>query len=198
MSSPAQANTASPELMQTVPGQPTAQGASGGLDPQMQAQIKAQMADIIEPAAVGIWPLAWGWWLLMGLVVIAVAIAVGLLLRHRRNNRYRRQALHALGSTHFENRQQQCVFLMRLSKQVALAAYPNQRESIAKANGDQWLNWLNRTTPSPLFDGENARRWQHALYSPPNQDAADGALTDLIQRWIKTHTKQLPREGQNV
>ena len=56
-----------------------AQAAAAAADPL------AGLRDIALPAAVSWWPLAPGWWLLLGLVLLfALALPLWLWWRHRR------------------------------------------------------------------------------------------------------------------
>ena len=174
------------------------QPAGNALDPQLLEQIKAQMIDIIEPAAVGFWPLAWGWWVLIVLSIIGIAIAVALFIQHWRRNRYRRHALSTLKIQRFDNALTQGQFLMRLSKQVALAAYPQERKHIASASGEAWLQWLNSKTPKPLFDSDAARQWQASLYAPATEQAPDQTLTQTMATWIRSHNPKQKAEVAHV
>lgn len=165
--------------------------APTGLSPEQVAQIKAQMVDIIEPAAIGLWPLAWGWWLLIISLFIAITVVIFFAIKHYRHNRYRRQALIALQNIQnntSSNAQLQAQELMQLCKQVCLHAYPKQRSAIAQTHGAVWLNWLNTTTQISLFNGDDATQWQLALYAPNAQkEPINPDLFAIVQRWIKYH-----------
>lgn len=181
----------------TATSQPP-QPSGSALDPQMLAQIKAQMVDIIEPAAVGLWPLAWGWWSLIALGLSGIAIASTLFVQQRQRNRYRRHALSTLKNQHFDNALTQGQFLMHLSKQVALAAYPQERHHIASASGEAWLQWLNSKTQKPLFNTDGARQWQASLYAPVTEQTPDQPLTQTLHDWIKNHKQKQRVEVAHV
>lgn len=149
-------------------------------------QLKNAMADIIEPNAVGMWPLAWGWWLVIVAVTLVIVGLIFWAVVRYRNNLYRRQALKLLAAEEFDNLHAQAQFLMKLSKQVALKAYPNSRGTIAKSFGPDWLNWLNGTTSKPMFNKKLARQWQEQLYTTTNEPASSD-LSKLIRHWIKRH-----------
>ncbi|BCD98572.1 DUF4381 domain-containing protein [Marinagarivorans cellulosilyticus] len=180
--------------MTTAAPQSMPQPTGSSLDPQMQAQIKAQMVDIIEPSAIGIWPLAWGWWALIALAIAGISVTTVLIIQRQKRNRYRRQALKTLQDQRFDNALSQSQFLMRLSKQVALAAYPQERQHIASLSGERWLQWLNGKTAAPLFNTASAKQWQACLYAPGTQQAPDNALTIALKAWIKNHRAQ-PKGG---
>ena len=52
-----------------------------------------QLRDIHLPEAIGWWPLAPGWWLLIILVCLGLITLARLFLRRRQASAYRRQAL---------------------------------------------------------------------------------------------------------
>ena len=52
--------------------------------------------DIVLPATVGWWPLASGWYILFGLVLVSLAWSGFRSFYHWKKNRYRRAALHKL------------------------------------------------------------------------------------------------------
>ncbi len=155
-------------------------------NPQL-AQLKAQMADIIEPSSIGFWPLAWGWWVLITGVIILLAASLYWLHIRKQANAYRHHALAQLKRIrHFDNRHQQAKALMVLTKRVALTACPSERELINRLSGAAWLQWLNNHTKQPLFNDEVAEQWQANLYRP-NNESADDALTERCKRWISQH-----------
>ena len=59
----------------------------------------SQLRDIHLPPPVSWWPLAPGWWLLLGTLLLLTAIAFWLWRRRRRSN-WRREALRELAQLH--------------------------------------------------------------------------------------------------
>jgi hypothetical protein len=181
---PALLNKAAPALMNSAQANP--QLAQLPNNPQL-AQLQAQMADIIEPSSIGLWPLAWGWWALMAGIIIVLAAGIYWLRLRKQANAYRHHALAQLKRIrNFDNRHQQAKALMVLTKRVALTACPSEREQINRLSGDAWLLWLNNHTKKPLFNDDVAEQWQANLYRP-NNDSADDALTERCKRWIAQH-----------
>lgn len=159
-------------------------------------QLKAQMHDIAEPTAIGWWPLAWGWWIVIAIIAVMITIVIAVLVKRHHNNRYRREALAAIKNHTFPSHHAQAQHLMRISKQVALTAYPSERQSIASSFGQEWLAWLNRTTPKPLFDNAVSRDWQASLYQDQNNQPSD-SLTELVISWVKKHHSSVRRLSAN-
>ncbi len=100
------------------------------------------LRDLHLPEAIGWWPLAPGWWLLMGLA----AVGLGLLLRHylrrRARGAARRHALQQLKDLTAEYEQHRdavrfSAALSELLRRTMLAYAP--REDVAGLTGDAWL-----------------------------------------------------------
>ena len=53
----------------------------------------SNLRDLAEPGPVSWWPLAPGWWVLTGVLVITLAVATFRRLKKYRANAYRRAAL---------------------------------------------------------------------------------------------------------
>lgn len=160
----------------------------------------AQLRDIHTPDPVGLWPLAWGWWLLLALVLSALGAGVYLWLRRRQRDRYRHQALeelddalatfHAAGDT-AEYLQTLSVILRR----AALTAYPPKE--VAGLHGAQWLTFLDETLPQS-DDEPFCRGPGRALLSgpyEPNPEADVDALHQLASNWL-AHHRRPPRAGR--
>lgn len=156
-----------------------------------------QLADIHLPPAVSPWPLAPGWWLLMGLCLL-VLVALWCVYAHRQRNRYRRVALDQLRqlSTDYQRTQDAATYLHALSvllRRTALTAYPGRFNASLK--GDAWLQWLDDTCPA-LRTNKNARGatfmsdlgqslTQAAYQKHPSVDAP--GLEAVCACWIAHH-----------
>ena len=120
----------------------------------------ANLHPLREPLAIGWWPPAPGWWLLLAITIAALVAAVYFLYRHYRANAYRRRALTALEQlrANFVEHADSRSYLSQtnaLLKSVALIAYP-QRD-IAALSGRQWLDFLNaRVKTADLFQQDFA------------------------------------------
>lgn len=147
----------------------------------------AALSPLREPAGIGWWPPAPGWWLLLALgVAVILALAVFLLRRYQRNA-YRRRALRqlqTLQSAHRENRDDRrfAKDLNALLKSVALLAYPAR--DVAARHGAAWRNFLNDSLPPAEHFSQN---FDEAAYrtSPPTIDT--DSLHRSAQQWIRRH-----------
>ncbi len=110
----------------------------------------AALNPLREPAAIGWWPPAPGWWILLVLGLGAAAALSIFLLRRYRRSAYRRRALRqlqALQSDHQENRDdlRYVKNVNALLKSVALLAYPAR--DVASRHGAAWRSFLNDSLP---------------------------------------------------
>jgi len=106
----------------------------------------AALHPLRDPLPVEWWPPAPGWWILLVLLTVSIAIVGWMLLRRRRARAYRRQALAQLDSlrTRYQQTQDANAYLAEanaLLKSAALMAYP--RRDIAASSGSRWLAFLN-------------------------------------------------------
>ncbi len=101
------------------------------------------LRDIFVPEAPSLWPPATEFWLLVAVLIVAVAIVVFQWRRALRANAYRRAGLALLkgaGTVH-----EVSVIL----KRVALSAFP--REQVASLYGDEWAAFLRKTCTQKDF-----------------------------------------------
>lgn len=147
----------------------------------------AALHPLREPGPIGWWPPAPGWWLLLGLLLLALAALAWWALRRYRANAYRRRALQQLEAIYAEFHQTgdraRCLQdVNALLKSVALHAYPRRR--VAAASGAAWLAFLNDT-------GRGRARFEpafgEALYRPGAATPDPEALRRAAAGWIARH-----------
>lgn len=148
----------------------------------------AQLQPLRDPAAIGWWPPAPGWWLLAALILLALAGLGYLLWRRYQRNGYRRQALRQLRIIAQEcpaagDRGASIAQINALLKTVALQRYPRAR--VAGLSGEAWLAFLHASEPGasePFPPDLGEAMYQQHL---PATD-----LDQLVQRsarWIRRH-----------
>ena len=147
----------------------------------------AQLNPLREPAAIGWWPLAPGWWLLIILVLILCAVALWQLFARYRRNAYRRQGIAALSEirAQWQGNDDATTCLTQanaLLKAVALRAFP-QRDT-ASLTGEGWLSFLNTGSG---FDAQFQLASLQAQYQALPDSVSVSDHLDAIARWIKAH-----------
>lgn len=161
-------------------------------DPMLQATLR-QMADITLPPPVSMMPATWGWAVLAGLVVLALALALWRWLRSRVQNRYRRDALAELAVLEARisaepDRLQALAALPAIVKRTALAVWP--REQVAALSGEPWVNFLKAHAGKARIDVESYRFFAETEYrlagAAPDEAAARRSFA-AARQWIEGH-----------
>lgn len=151
-----------------------------------QAQELAQLRDIHMPEAIGWWPLAPGWYLLVLLIIAVLAAITIFAVRHYKNGHFKRQALRLLETYHQQYQQESNsqVYAARVSellKRVALVYFP--RSKVASLQGDAWIEFLNQTAKGLHFESLRVELLE-APYQPLiKQDLT--LLFEMTRSWIK-------------
>ena len=144
------------------------------------------------PDPIGLWPLATGWWIALGLCILLL-VAVFIYAQRRR-----KQQLSSTGVTTSKSKYINS-FIMRhkvqhkpiiqLLKRVALHAYATSKTQVAGLSGNQWCQFLADTASMPAFIEHNA--FNHLRYAP-NTELNEEAIFILTHQWIKNHRRSLP------
>lgn len=154
------------------------------------------LRDIKLPPEPGFWPLAPGWWVVIGLLVI-IAIWLGYLwIRHNRKKRRWQAIDQQLSSIEFNYRQHQnkqklltdlSVFLRRFVK------FQLQQNHAVTLSGESWIEYLNQLQDNKPF-APYATALSHGVYQQTPDFEADGLLettrTFIKQQVMKPAKKQ--------
>jgi len=144
---------------------------------------KLPLRDLHLPEAVGWWPLAPGWWLIIALLFAGLGWLLLRGWRRYRLNAPRRYALRTLAAAEAEYISHQDP--VRLAQQVsvllrrAMLAYAPRRE-VAGLTGESWLAWLDRDLPVPYFHTEGGKSLLQLPYRKPGGDFSDVDINALL------------------
>jgi hypothetical protein len=141
------------------------------------------LRDLHLPEAIGWWPLAPGWWVVIALAVAAMLILLRRYLRTRARGAARRYALLQLQelTAEFEQHRDAVAFSSALSallRRTMLAYAP--RQEVAGLTGDEWLAWLDRDLDQPRFQSEAGRKLLELPYRAPRDDVSAMDLVDVV------------------
>lgn len=141
------------------------------------------LRDLQLPEAIAWWPLAPGWWLLIGLVAFGLLLLLRHYLRRRAGGAARRHALLQLGQLTAEYEQHRDAIrfsaaLSELLRRTMLAYAP--RKEVAGLTGDAWLAWLDQDLETPRFQTETGRKLLEMPYRRPDEDVAAMELIDVV------------------
>ena len=143
------------------------------------------MHGLVMPDPVSLMPMTSGWLILAGYLLAGLILTARHLIKLRRRNRYRREALALLKT--IESEQDLCPLesaqqIAALLKRTALAAYP--RHEVASLSGSDWAQFLKDSANSDPQVSDAAEMLAGAAYRP---DADGRELSAPARRWIRMH-----------
>ena len=150
-------------------------------------QDLSQLKDIHLPQAISDWPLAYGWWLSLALIVITITLSIVVYFKQRKKNAVKRSALALLDRQfiQFKANNDSQLFLQQCNqilKRYCLTHYP---EAVS-LSGPRWTNFLIRHSEKAFFDDPLAKAISQGLYQNHCQYNAENMYQACVS-WIKTN-----------
>ncbi len=151
----------------------------------------------IEPAPVRFTFEAPGWYILAGIILLILLICVALIVRNYIKNKYRRKAIKALQKEETNSiKQKQYADIIykanMIMKQICIQLYT--REACAGLRTKDWLEFLNQTSHSNLFQKENEKTIDSIYLTGNDLDEKETiAFLDKTKQWIKKHKHAVVR-----
>jgi flagellar biosynthesis chaperone FliJ len=143
------------------------------------------LKDIHSPDVVGIWPLAYGWWILSAIILIVMILAIKWLFNAHKKQIIKRQALVELREIPHDQ-VNNIAQLNQLLKRAAMGYFP--KSYIQKMYGQEWTSFLIETFPSKknqVFSTQISAL-QNALYQQSDSQNSDfSAHQTAVQSWLK-------------
>ena len=130
-----------------------------------------------------IWPLAYGWWILIIFwLLIVISVLISYLLWHNTPTAYAIRKIKKI--IHNEDDDLMCVKkLSKLLRRVAIAA--DGRSSIAQLSDTKWQHFLQTRAPRTLTNSET-HLLAFAPYEPVIKNVLDrSVLMDHTILWVK-------------
>ena len=163
------------------------------MSPQTEQDPLAQLQDIHLPAEIGLWPPAWGWWLLLVLTIAAIGALVFFLKRKKSRNAYRAFATKELAKINQQySDEQNSEYLQAVSiilRRTALSGFGSLFNASLK--GDEWLQWLDTQCAKTNHQFEHGVG--RVLLIGPYQKSPEfnrNELHKLCGLWISEHRNQ--------
>jgi hypothetical protein len=149
--------------------------------------VLQQLKDIQQPAPVSWWPLAPGWYILLGLSILLLITVGYFLWRHWLKLRRRRLALKQLVELRhwfakYTDKQHVASQMSILLKKALLVRY--SRQQVAGLYDENWLVFLDEVSRSKKYTQGCGRLLITAPYASEIDDNLDD-LFSLIEQTIK-------------
>lgn len=148
-----------------------------------------ELKDIHLPDTISWWPLAPGWWILLGGIIL-ITLLFFVIKKHRARKRTKKIALAELEKIrHFYQQDDDAVALIRslstLMRRASISFYP--RHDASSLTGKDWLNYLENTAPTKGFLHSDGQVLASAPYLPENHlpNVNTEALLTLCEDWLR-------------
>ena len=139
------------------------------------------LKELHYPVAPGWWPLACGWYVIFGGILLLALIVI-----YKRRGSPLAYASREMKKIQKSAPEKQLKLLSQLLKRAAMARYG--REAIAPLSEDAWQEFLLAAAPQVLTK-EEAHLLAYAVYNP-NPKTPDKKLYSASQKWIEKVLKQ--------
>ena len=148
-------------------------------------ELLALMHGLEMPEPVPWLPQTPGWWIVLGWLLAVVLLTVWQLVKRRRRNRYRRDALaelEAIAAQQDIEPAASAQLIAAVLKRTALVAYP--RQDVAGLYGTKWARFLAESAGNDRQVADAAEALAASAYRP---GADPGMLIRPARRWIRLH-----------
>lgn len=157
------------------------------------------LKDVHLPPPISMWPLAWGWYILIFVVVLSVIWLVVWMVRRKRRNRDLQAALQELREVHRvylqnTNAHWALAQISNVLRRLALMRYP--RHFVAGLAGKRWLEFLDKTGQTQGFTQGPGQILQDAPFRAQIENQDMEAVFKLVLRWI--HRQHRPLQVENL
>ena len=141
------------------------------------------LRDLHLPEAIGWWPLAPAWWVLIAIALFALGFLLRAWMRARAHSAARRYALRQLDVIvqQYDEHKDAIAFgasLSELLRRTMLAYAP--RQEVAGLSGDEWLRWLDKGLAQPVFSSGPGRQILELPYRNPNAEISVSDMDRLV------------------
>ena len=153
--------------------------------------LAEQLRDVRLPSAIGWWPPAIGWWIVASIILLGLALIAWWYLRRRRQNHYRRLALHELEAcyTAWVVDHDSSAYLQSANailKRSVLCL--DDTTALVNLSGPAWISALNARVHRPL-SSSTGRALAFECYQPePTADVVQ--VHQQVSEWIQSHDHQ--------
>ncbi|RTR36815.1 DUF4381 domain-containing protein [Shewanella canadensis] len=140
----------------------------------------ASLKDIQTPEVIASWPIAYGYWVTLGLIIMAITVIFYLAKRRRLYAAPKRIVIAELKELD-PNHRELSSHVNTLIKRAAMSYLP--REQVAGLEGETWHRWMNTQVkqPDPQLQVLLDKRYQR-------EGLASGegpVLKTLAHQWLK-------------
>ncbi|MRX28510.1 DUF4381 domain-containing protein [Kangiella sp. HZ709] len=158
-----------------------------------QQELLSKLKDVHLPAEVSWWPLAIGWWLLIGSLLLSLTVLLVIRLQKAKKFRLSKLAikeLNIIASSHSDNWLMQLEVLL---KRASLAYFPKPK--VASLTQESWINFLI-STGKDVWNDQSLMLLKDGVFQ--DKKAIPTSHKNQLLSEAKQWLLQLPLETNNV
>ncbi|WP_150467668.1 DUF4381 domain-containing protein [Francisella sp. SYW-9] len=151
--------------------------------------LLAQLKDIYLPDRISQWwPLAYGWWIVLGIIVLVIILGLVILRFKKKKKQYKDSIInefrHEVESVYKNNPTHVLESISVYLKRVAMQKFPT--ENIKTLYGKKWLEFLDSKIDDESFETTKARMLQNT-YKPIELDKSTfGEIMAVAEKWLRS------------
>lgn len=145
----------------------------------LQQQLQHQLRDIHLPKPISWWPLAPGWWILMAIILILLAVSGFYSWRWWKKRQYKKQILKQFNQHCEQNDFSKAMLLVKV---VTQHLYPT--DNSLQLFGRVWFEYLSSKTNASSLTTSEITRFTDLVYRPA------GSANSKDYSWFRTWLEQ--------
>jgi hypothetical protein len=149
--------------------------------------MELPLKDIHLSEPISWWPLAFGWWIAFGMIVIIICLAAITIRKYMRPTLKKEAAtvLNHIEKAFYDNGDAgQCLCgISALLRRVTLKIYSTEHAGLT---GEAWLQILDKPLKDPEFSQGIGRILLHAPYQPYIDRNETSELLRLCRKWVNS------------
>ncbi len=148
--------------------------------------LEENLRGLHMPDSVSWWPLAWGWWALLSLIIVIAALCCYRFYNLRKKNKYRKVAVNELNSSlqDWQENQSSQGYLQNANSILKRVSRHLNARSVTQS-GQQWVDTLNDFSTNKLSKETLTALSEECYKADPIVDI--DKLHQQLQQWLNTH-----------
>ncbi|API86031.1 DUF4381 domain-containing protein [Francisella uliginis] len=147
-----------------------------------------QLKDIYLPDRISqLWPLAYGWWIVLGIIVLIVILVLIVLRLKKKKKQYKNSIINEfrqeVESVYKNDPTHVLECISVYLKRVAMQKFPS--EEIKTLYGEKWLEFLDSKIDEDSFEATKARLLENT-YKPIELDRSTfDEVMAVAEKWLR-------------
>ncbi|ASG68697.1 membrane protein [Francisella halioticida] len=150
--------------------------------------LLAQLKDIYLPDRISqLWPLAYGWWIVLGIIVLIIILAMIILRIKKKKKQYKNSIIdefrQEVENVYKDDPMHVLESISVYLKRVAMQKFPN--EQIKTLYGEKWLEFLDSKIDDESFETTKARLLENTYKRVELDRLTFDEIMVVAEKWLR-------------